>query len=268
MIIGIDSAKWQGKLPVFELEEAGIQFAVLKAGQGAYKNPDVAFKENFDRLSLTKVLKSAYWYFTDADPIVQAELFIKIVDRVQDCDLPLMIDFEDRTTVYKGRQLGDRLRTMQRRVRELSGQSKLFLYSYRPYIEEFLAGDDLSDIIVENYYWHAEYPRLLLQDARACGRLPPKIPEPKLPLAWVRAGVKATLHQFDGDGGCALPNGVDADFNVFHGSLEELRQLLPRYEVADTLPAPPSVRYYDTPSVPNALDVVTSDVILGDKKGE
>ncbi len=232
MIIGIDASKWQEKLPVFELEEAGIQFAVLKASHGAAKNPDVRFKESWERLSNTQVLKSAYGYFTDADPIAQAETLIRVVESVQECDLPLAIDFEDRTTVYHGEALADRLRRTLRRVRELSGQPKIFLYSYRPYIEEFLAGVDVSDLIEENYYWHAEYPRLFLQNARACGTLPPAIPTPRVPKGWT-----ATMHQFDGDGGCLLPNGVDGDFNVFHGTIEDLRGLLPRYTAGDTLPS-------------------------------
>lgn len=232
MVIGIDASKWQGKLPVYELEEAGIEFAILKASHGAAHNPDVQFKDSWERLSNTQVLKSAYGYFTDADPIVQAETLIRVVEAVHECDLPLAIDFEDRTTVYRGNALHDRLQHTLRRVRELSGQPKIFLYSYRPYIEEFLAGVDLSDLIAENYYWHAEYPRLLMQDARACGRLPPAIPNPRLPR-----GFTATIRQFDGDGGCVLPNGVDADFNIFEGSIDELRALIPRYTASDTLPA-------------------------------
>ena len=261
MIIGIDASRWQAKLPVFELEEAGIEFAVLKASHGASKNPDGEFKGNWERLSNTSILKSAYGYFTDADPNAQAETLIRVIERVQECDLPLMIDFEDRTTAYRGAQLADRLRTTLARVRQLSGQPKIFLYSYRPYIEEFLAGVDLSDLVSENYYWHAEYPRILMQDARACGRLPPHIPDPRLPSAWIAAGVKATLHQFDGDGGCVLPNGVDADFNVFHGTRDDLLALLPKFAVGDTLPAGPIE--YISPTVEKAEEFVKG---LADKE--
>lgn len=254
MITGIDASKWQGKLPVYELEEAGIEFAILKACHGAAKNPDVAFRDNWERLSNTSVLKSAYGWFTDEDPLLQAEAFIRAVERVQECDLPLMVDFEEPTTRFSGNELADRLRAMLRRLREISGHPKLFLYSGSWYIDRFLKGCDLRDLVEENYYVHAEYPRVQLQNARACGLLPPVLPAPHLPAEWKRLGMKETIRQFDGDGGCVLPNGVDADFLRFEGSRDELRALLPRYEVGDTLPAGPIE--YISPTVKPASEFV------------
>lgn len=254
MITGIDSSRWQGRLPVYELEEAGIEFVYLKAVHGASKNPDGEFSGNWERLSNTRMLKSAYGWFTDADPNEQAEAFIRIVEKVGECDLPLAADFEEPTTIFRGNQLADRFRTYLRRLRELSGQPKLLLYSGKWYIDQYLAGVDIADLVDENYYWHAEYPRVELRDKRQCGLLPPTLRAPSLPSAWVRAGVKQTLWQWDGNGGCVLPNGVDADFNQFDGDLARLKALLPNYSVSDTLPAGPIE--YISPTVTLAEEYV------------
>ena len=65
----------------------------------------------------------------------------------------------------------------------------------------------------------------MIRDIRACGMEPPVLGAPKLPMPWQRAKVPYFLWQFDGNGGCTLPNGVDADFNVFAGSFEELANI-------------------------------------------
>lgn len=243
-IFGIDSAHWQGVLPVSQLEAAGLSFAIVKATHGASASPDSQFKTSWKRLSDSPILQSAYGWFTDADPNLQAEAMIRAVERVQDCDIPLGVDFEEPSTIFRGNELLDRLRVMLARVRQLSGQRKILLYSGAWYIDKFVGDVPMDDIIEENFYWHSEYPRLILRDKRACGLLPPELPKPRLPRAWIKKGAEETIWQYDGTGGCVLPNGVDADFNIFNGTVEEMRALLPSFEVADTVPAGP-IEYID-----------------------
>lgn len=47
---------------------------------------------------------------------------------------------------------------------------------------------------------------------------------PQIPNAWAQA--EWTFWQCDGNGGRRFPGGIDADFDVFNGSEDDLRQFL------------------------------------------
>lgn len=235
IVIGIDSAHWQGVLPVNALEAAGIRFAIVKAVHGLSTNPDVQFVRSFHALLTTRVHRSGYLWFTDADPVAQANNFFRVMEAAgyADRDLPLAVDFEEPSTAYRGHVLLDRLRACLERVTALSGRAPL-LYTGKWYWDQYVSLD--APDLVETYpLWHAQYPRAEVRDRRACGLEPPKLGAPALPRPWASRGVAEALWQFDGDGGCQLPNGVDADFNV----TDEARfsRLLGRTEPA---PAPSS----------------------------
>lgn len=224
--IGIDAAKWQGILPVDDLWPNGIKFAIVKATHGLSRDADVQFKRSFARLQTSNVLRSAYHWFTDADPVAQADAFLYTVGDLRSLgDLPLAVDFEEPATRFRGKELLDRLRLCLERVEAVSGR-RVILYSGKWYWDQFVGNDVEAQDLVERYlYWHAEYPRTMIRDIRACGMEPPVLGAPKLPMPWQRAKVPYFLWQFDGNGGCVLPNGVDADFNVFAGSFEELANI-------------------------------------------
>lgn len=250
-IIGIDAAHWQGVLPVHALESAGIRFAIVKAVHGLSVNPDVQFTRSFNALLTTRLHRSAYLWFTDADPIAQADNFFRVVEAAgyADRDLPLAVDFEEPSTRYRGHVLLDRLRECLARVHDLSGRAPL-LYTGKWYWDQFVSLD--APDLVETYpLWHAQYPRAEVRDRRACGIDPPNVGKPALPRPWASRGVAEALWQFDGDGGCVLPNGVDADFNV--ADKERFARLLGRPVLADTDPAPAPSSAPDTlPSTPTS----------------
>lgn len=220
--IGIDAARWQGELQVSSLESAGIRYAIVKATHGLSKNPDAQFQRSWRALGSSSVLRGGYHWFTDADPEAQAEKFVETVGELRETgDMPLAVDFEEPSTVYNGKVLLDRLRVCLAKVEDLTGR-RVMLYSGTWYWQKFVAGADASDIVDRYLYWHSQYPRVEMRDRRSCGLHPPKLPAPTLPKPWVDKKTPYFLWQFDGNGGCEIPNGVDADFNVFPGSFEEL----------------------------------------------
>lgn len=232
-VIGIDSAHWQGVLPVHTLEAAGIRFAIVKAVHGLSLNPDVQFVRSFRALLTTSVHRGGYLWFTDADPLEQADNFVRVMEAAgyDDRDLPLAVDFEEPSTRHRGHVLLDRLRLCLARVHELTGRAPL-LYTGKWYWDQYVSLD--APDLVETYpLWHAQYPRAEVRDRRVCGLDPPAIGKPALPRPWASRGVAEALWQFDGDGGCVLPNGVDADFNMTDE--HRLARLLGR---SDTEPAP------------------------------
>lgn len=222
-MIGIDAALWQGELPVASLEGAGIRFAIVKATHGLNKNPDVRFAASWKALETSSLLRGAYHWFTDADPIAQAKNFVETVGALRSTmDLPLAVDFEEPKTIYAGKVLLDRLRVCLEHVEALTGR-RVMLYSGTWYWQKFVGSADAQDLVDRYFYWHSQYPRIEMADRRACGNEPPVLPKPTLPAPWTKAKVPYFLWQFDGNGGCVLPNGIDADFNVFPGSFDELR---------------------------------------------
>ncbi len=50
------------------------------------------------------------------------------------------------------------------------------------------------------------------------------VQHPLIPNAWAQAGF--TFWQYDGNGGRRFPGGIDADFDIFNGSEDQLRQFL------------------------------------------
>lgn len=224
MLIGIDASRWQNVLPVGALVDAGIRLAIIKATHGLGANPDAEFLRSFRALKSQPIVRTAYHWLTDADPVKQAENFVRIIEAAgyDSADLPLQVDFEEPSTQMRGAKLLEHLLRCLRRVRALTGAAEW--YSGRWYLDQFVALEDgdLVEELLTYDYWHAEYPRTEVRDRRACGYDPPVLSAPHLARMHSKRGIKPWLWQWDGDGGCVLPNGVDADFNRFEGTLADL----------------------------------------------
>lgn len=209
-LYGIDAARWQGEIDFAACAAAGIRYAWLKAVHGL-GGPDPAFLANWKR-SHGHMPRGAYLWLTDSDPIAQAENLVRVVDNAgTDCELTLAVDFEEPGTKMRGAPLVEHLRKCLHRVRTLTGVAPL-MYTGAWYWDGY-ALVDAQDIVEEFPLWHAQYPRTVMQNARACGVLPPDLPDPRLPKPWRDRNVECAVWQFDGNGGCLLPNGVDVDFN-------------------------------------------------------
>ncbi len=214
-IIGIDIALWQGAVDFPSLPKAGIQFVIIKATNGS-RSVDPRFKQNW-AASKGLLPRGAYLWFTDDDPVQQADFAVKTLSDAGDIgDISLTVDFEEPKTAYRGTALLDRLRTCLARIETVTGRAPI-LYTGSWYWQGYAHDLDAPDIVDKYPLWLAQYPRATLRDRRACGTSPPELPEPNCPKPWKDRRLKPFLWQFDGDGGCQLPNGVDADFNEFLG---------------------------------------------------
>jgi len=260
-IVGADFSRWQGLVPFDDCAHAGIEFGWIKAAHGLGGDPLFAANWRASRGAFRRG-RGGYLWLTDQDPIAQAEHLVDALGRAGDIgELYPAVDFEEPGTKLRGEPLLVHLLQCLRRVRELAGGA--VLYTGRWYYDGYVAIDhgDLVDELLTYPLWHAEYPRIEVANRRACGLSPPAIPTPTLGSAWRKAGMREAVQQFDGDGGCVLPNGVDGDFNV---STEERFARVVR-RLRDTEPAP---AHDDTsitlPDAPSALRPVYAPIIDAD----
>lgn len=240
LTLGIDLAKWQGQPPLPELWARGVRFAYCKCVHGA-GGVDETFAHNWKSLGAfrgdaggagdddgtgeRRYKRGAYaWFVPSADPKAQADRFCSTLEAAgyNDDDLPPALDFEEVDKTLLGTVLRDRFLTFRDCVKKNLGR-KVLTYTAPWYFQTTLVNIDCA-ALAEDDLWNAQYPHLekvgpvdydralqLLQS------LTPSIPQP-----WVAAGKREVMRQFDGDGGLKMPNGVDADFDVFLGSLEML----------------------------------------------
>ena len=196
---GLDVSRHQGKMSWPPCYAIGIRFAFCKATEGvSWKDP--RFLENVDGIADARdagIITGAYHYFLPhQDPVEQAVHFFKVAGGK--VDLPPVIDFETLGGVPSALAV-QRARTFIEETQKLWKQGCI-LYTYSNFWEMLLKANAFAP---EDLVFFAEL-ELWLADYRA------KPQTPKTWDAWV-------FLQFDGDGGLVLPNGVDADFNVFSG---------------------------------------------------
>jgi GH25 family lysozyme M1 (1,4-beta-N-acetylmuramidase) len=214
-IIGIDVARWQGIMPWADVAAAGIQWAWIKCAHGS-GGCDPKFKDNW-KASKGILPRGAYLWFTDADPLKQADFIISKLDETGDRgECPIAVDFEEPETVFRGGVLLDRVRTCLARIHAVTGRAP-YLYTGTWYWVQYAMNLDAQDLVETYPLWLAQYPRITLANNRACGTNPPVLPKPSPPKPWADRGLQPVAWQFDGNGGCMLPNGVDADFNEYLG---------------------------------------------------
>ncbi len=235
-IIGVDMARWQGVVDFDSLVSAGVRFAWIKACHGL-GGVDGQFKGNWDR-ARGKLPIGGYLWFTDSDPAKQADFMVATLDSTGfRGDLPIAVDFEEPGTTFRGAELLDRLRVCLARVKELTGRAPI-LYTGDWYWAGYALNLDAQDIVETYPLWLAQYPRVVLRDRRACAEQPPELPKPNCPKPWRDRGLLPEVWQFDGNGGCVLPNGVDADFNEYLGSTFDA--FCDRQVTVEMVPSPPS----------------------------
>lgn len=96
---GIDVSHWQGNINWIAVKDAGIDFAIIKAGgsdKGFYK--DKKFEQNYINAKTAGVKVGAYYFVGKKcksydDGAADAERFIKILEDKQ-FEYPVYIDFE------------------------------------------------------------------------------------------------------------------------------------------------------------------------------
>lgn len=106
MIKGIDVSAWQGIIDWKKVKEAGIQFAIVKAGGSDAGNYiDKRFRENIIGAFSNGIHVGAYYFVgknctSQANGKEDAKRFLKILEGLY-LDYPVVIDFEAPTSANK-----------------------------------------------------------------------------------------------------------------------------------------------------------------------
>ncbi len=218
---GLDASSIQGLLPIKALDDLGCKFLISKATQGNEHGIDPYFERNI------QAAKDMAWYvgkydfiypLKHIDPKVQAEAFFEASNLGAELgDIPPVLDLEwpEPSLGWKkwgcsAPQVSDFTRICAERSTELYGR-KPILYSYTWFLKVLADGADIS--------WMSEYS-LWLPAEGSRGRVPTDTDHPVvIPKPWT----DFAFWQHDWDGGMKLPNGIDADFDVYNGSIDDLK---------------------------------------------
>ncbi|MCM1506893.1 MAG: glycoside hydrolase family 25 protein [Ruminococcus flavefaciens] len=100
---GIDVSAWQPNIDWKEVKEAGIEFAIMRAGYGKYiSQKDPTFDYNMQEAQANGIACGAYWYSyaTDVESAIQeAEVCYSII-KDYDFTYPVYFDIEDPSQDY------------------------------------------------------------------------------------------------------------------------------------------------------------------------
>ncbi len=103
MMKGVDVSKWQAKLTISQIKNAGYAFAILRGGytsNGAIrtKHIDKSFEKFYQQAKSTSFPVGAYWYScakTHAEGENEAQFFYKNCLQGKKFEMPIYIDVED-----------------------------------------------------------------------------------------------------------------------------------------------------------------------------
>jgi lysozyme len=199
-IHGIDVSKHQHDINWKQVEEMHVKgvrlsFVFIKASEGASRADD-SFRRNWKGVEQTHLLRGAYHFFRPVkDPNIQAKLFMSQV-KLQKGDLPPVVDVENANRQSTARICHNLQKFLD--LLEDKYQVKPIIYSNLSFYSRHLAGK-FSRYPV----WIAYY----LED-------PFELPDERNWSFW----------QYTESGNV---NGIrgKVDFNVFHGSLNQLKAL-------------------------------------------
>lgn len=230
---GIDCAKWQGVVGWQAAIDAGCSYAWIKAVHGMSTSFDEQFLRSWNasrglvacvrdpengEVVEKEFPRSLYGWLTGANPISQAENIVRALDKAGgDAQLPCAVDNED-TSVPMGNAGMFHVLQALRRVKELTGRVPLH-YTGKWFLDMHFAkraaqlDPDLVAELLTYPLWHSEYPKVALFNRALCAQFPPSMRSPTLHEMFTLGGVREAVWQWDGDGGCTLPNGVDVDYN-------------------------------------------------------
>ena len=192
---GIDLSHYQSNVKWDVVAAQGISFAFVKATEGR-RHTDSLFCQNWEQMQRFGIKRGAYHFFRPSiDGELQARNFINSVEMSYG-DLPPVLDIEvdeDLPREVVVRQMKAWLYWV-----ELEYSIKPIIYTHYKFYNKFIAGE------FDKYpIWIAKY-----------GGEPPRL----------GAGVKWWFWQYGNRGKL---DGIDGyvDFNVFHGSRDELERV-------------------------------------------
>jgi lysozyme len=199
-LTGIDVSFYQGTIDWTTVANNNISFAILKATEGL-DIVDPNFANNWAASRAVGMTRSAYHFFRAArDAKAQAEFFLKTVGKLEDFDLPLVLDLE-RVDGIDPKVALDKAQIWLDIVEKATGR-KPIVYTYPVFWEEQLAD---TNRFVNYPLWIAHYQTF----------------KPLVPGKWKNW----TFHQYSETGQVKGIAGA-VDLNQFAGTLDDLEKLL------------------------------------------
>lgn len=191
---GIDISHYQSKISWDTVAQQGISFAFVKATEGR-QHLDKKYCENWQEMKRVGIKRGAYHFFRPSIPAdEQARNFMNVMD-MQYGDLPPVLDVE----IDEGLSREEIITNMKRWLYliEMEYSIRPIIYTHYKFYNQFVAGEfDKYPIWIAKYGGDA--PRL--------------------------GSVQWTFWQYGNRGKL---NGVEGyiDFNVFHGSKDDLEKM-------------------------------------------
>ena len=104
---GIDVSVHNGDIDWQKVKNAGIQFAILRAGYGReLSQKDARFEENYRNAKAAGIPVEAYWYsyaMSEDEARLEADVFLKIIDGKQ-FEMPVYFDLEEKKQFDLGKE--------------------------------------------------------------------------------------------------------------------------------------------------------------------
>lgn len=209
--IGIDVSFWVGDIDWRGVKDFGIDFVFLKATEGDFYN-DPTYPVRLPQINAIQIPYSAYHFFrSNADPIVQAELYLESVNS-SNADLPPVLDLETHDGMSKEEIMAG-AKVWLDIVEQGLGQRPI-IYSPAYFLRDYFSDQSgFPPVWAEDYQlWIAEYPQTFIE-----GMEPQSLPD-----GWEE---KWAFWQYT-DSGSVTGILSAVDMNVFNGSEAELQQYI------------------------------------------
>ncbi|MGE0792176.1 MAG: glycoside hydrolase family 25 protein [Sandaracinaceae bacterium] len=148
---GIDVSYYQNQPNWAAVAGAGIKFAIVRIGDGTFRDPE--FARNWSETRANGIIRGAYQFFRPGtDPIVQADIVVSAVGRLGPGDLPVTIDVEAPSPGVSPAVYTQRIHQWVDRVTAGTGKAPI-IYTGRYYWDPYVASSDFAS----SPLWHAQY---------------------------------------------------------------------------------------------------------------
>lgn len=206
-VYGIDISKWEGnEIDLLDKKKDSLSFIICKAtGFDKYGKLyiDPKFKKNWSMTQTRGFVRGAYhFYDCNTDPAEQAKFFFNAVGTINKTDLPPIVDIERPYVNSRCNNIETNILAFLKEIESLYGRRPV-IYSNLTDADHFLNDPQFSAY----HIWIAYYAK--------------KAVKPKLPVAWEKKGW-AFWQRTDR----FLIDGIKNDFDVFNGSVDDLKKFI------------------------------------------